>query len=112
MWEIFDPRNGEPVRETRFQSIARFICWRNKGLDYAKKGEGWITQKRPQLYSEEVPARMGDQGPAYMVHFRTPFRSGAQRFGGNGARARATNFAVEILQELLDSEPLEGILSQ
>lgn len=46
MWEIFDPRNGKPIRTVRFQFVARLLCRmakrRGAFLDYARKGEGWV----------------------------------------------------------------------
>jgi hypothetical protein len=40
MWEVFEPKSGEPVYITRFKWVAMFIAWM-EGMDYAKEGEGW-----------------------------------------------------------------------
>lgn len=55
---------------------------------------------------EKVQPKVGDTGEAFTVSFITSKRHGTQRFGGEHARAEATNFAVEILEELLDNPPL------
>lgn len=55
------------------------------------------------IYSEQVKPRVGECGEAWEVRYATPKGKGLQRFGGFKARAKATNFAVEKLQELLDN---------
>ena len=40
MYEIFDPRDGKPVKTVPFKWLAKLIA--NKNQDYAKKGAGWI----------------------------------------------------------------------
>lgn len=52
---------------------------------------------------EQVEGRFPDDGPAFVVNYKTPKREGFRRFGGFNARAKATAFAVEILRELLDN---------
>lgn len=42
MWEIFDPRNGTPLKEVRFRFVARVLCWFIPSLDYERKGKGWV----------------------------------------------------------------------
>lgn len=41
MWEVCDPANGIPVYIVPFAWIARLLA-RLTGLDYARKGEGWV----------------------------------------------------------------------
>jgi len=48
------------------------------------------------IYCEQVKGR-GVDGPAYVIRYRTPMRSGNARFG---SRAKATAFAIGLLQEL------------
>ena len=55
------------------------------------------------IYCEEVKGRHSTEGSAYVITYRTPLRVGRERFGGYRARDKATAFAVEILQELLDN---------
>ena len=55
------------------------------------------------IYCEEVEGRGFIKEPAYVVHYKTPAREGQEHFGGFKAREKATAFAVEILQELLDT---------
>ena len=52
------------------------------------------------IRSEYVEPRGMFEGPAYVVHYRTPLREGSRRFGGHRARDKATTFAIEILEEL------------
>ena len=49
---------------------------------------------------EKIEGRDGFDDDAFIVEFKTPVREGFQRFGGFRARAKATAFAVELLQEL------------
>jgi hypothetical protein len=49
---------------------------------------------------EKIEGRNGFDDDAFIVEFKTPVREGFQRFGGFRARAKATAFAVELLQEL------------
>ena len=40
-WEVFDPKNGEPVLRVRWAWLACVIAWIT-GDDYAREGDGWI----------------------------------------------------------------------
>ena len=42
MWEVFNPKDGEPIYIVRFRFLARIICRFNRRLDYAQQGEGWV----------------------------------------------------------------------
>ena len=53
---------------------------------------------------ERVKGRNGLDDDAYVIEFKTPVREGFQRFGGFRARAKATAFAIELLQELQESQ--------
>lgn len=41
-WEIFNPCNGVPIVKTRNFLRVWWIVRRNRNLDYARAGEGWI----------------------------------------------------------------------
>ena len=40
-WEVFNPRQGDPVYTTRSRLVARLVSW-CRGLDYAPHGVGWL----------------------------------------------------------------------
>jgi len=41
MWEVFDPKSGDPVITTRFKVVARILSWFING-DYNRQGQGWV----------------------------------------------------------------------
>lgn len=39
MWEVFDPRDGQPIYRVPFKWLAKLLARGNR--DYAREGEGW-----------------------------------------------------------------------
>jgi hypothetical protein len=53
------------------------------------------------IKTKRVKPHHVDKGTeAFEIEYQTPKRTGTRRFGGYDARAKATAFAVELLQEL------------
>jgi hypothetical protein len=40
MWEVFNPKDGNPLVTTHFKWVARCVAWFING-DYNTKGDGW-----------------------------------------------------------------------
>ncbi len=57
------------------------------------------------IRTEEVRGYAGAD-TAYIIHYETPAAKGKKRFGGHKAREKATNFAVECMEQLVnDTKP-------